>query len=183
MIDKDDLKRRMKGSIDLLNKEFSGLRSGRASVNLLEPIRVDVYGSMVPIGQVATVSTPEPRLLSVQVWDKNLAKAVEKAIRESGLGLNPMAEGQVIRVPIPDLTEQRRSDLSKMAAKYAEDAKISIRNVRRDAMDYLKKMEKNKELSEDDHKKESQEVQKITDQMIDEIDRMLQSKQKDIMHV
>ncbi len=183
MIDKDDLKRRMKGSIDLLTKEFSGLRSGRASVNLLEPIRVDAYGSMVPIGQVATVSAPDPRLLSVQVWDKNLAKSVEKAIRESGLGLNPMGEGQVVRVPIPDLTEQRRIDLSKMAAKYAEDAKISVRNIRRDAMDHLKKMEKNKELSEDDHKKESQDVQKLTDQMIDEIDRMLQSKQKDIMHV
>lgn len=183
MFEKDEIKRRMQGAIDLLCKEFSGLRAGRASVSLLEPIRVDAYGSLVMLSQVANVTAPEVRMLNVQVWDKNLVKVVEKAIRDSGIGVNPISEGSTIRVPLPELTEARRKDLCKMAAKYSEDARISIRNVRRDAMDTLKRLEKDKHISEDEHKKKSTEIQKITDNFIGQIDELGAKKQKDIMHV
>jgi ribosome recycling factor len=181
--DLDGLKRRMTATLEMLTKEFSGLRAGRASVSLLEPIRVDAYGSLVPLSQVASVNAPEARLLTVQVWDRSLVKAVEKAIRESGLGLNPAGEGQLLRVPMPELTEQRRQELSKMAAKYAEEARVSIRNIRREAMDSLKKMEKDKLLSEDEHRRHGQEVQKMTDEFIQQTDTHLQRKQKDILVV
>tara|TARA_B100001146_G_scaffold172620_1_gene153561 strand:+ start:51 stop:605 length:555 start_codon:yes stop_codon:yes gene_type:complete len=181
--DKAELKRRMDGAVDNLYKEFGGLRTGRASANLLEPVNVEAYGSKMPLNQVATVSVPESRLLSVQVWDAGLVKATEKAIRDSGLGLNPQPEGTTIRIPIPDLNEERRAELSKIAGKYAESARISVRNVRRDGMDSLKKMEKDGEISEDDLKRLSDEVQKLTDEKIQKIDTMLSDKEKDIMQV
>ncbi|MCX7337989.1 MAG: ribosome recycling factor [Alphaproteobacteria bacterium] len=178
-----DFDRRMDSAVDVLLREYVGIRAGRASVNLLDPIKVDAYGSLSPLSQVGTVSAPEPRLLSVQVWDKALVKAVEKAIRESGLGLNPAVDGQSIRVPLPILTEQRRQELAKIAGKYAEDAKISVRNVRRDGMELLKKLEKDKEICEDTHKRLSDEMQTLTDGHIKKIDEHLVTKQKDIMHV
>lgn len=181
--DKADLKRRMEGAVDNLYKEFGGLRTGRASANLLEPVNVEAYGSKMPLNQVATVSVPESRLLSVQVWDAGLVKATEKAIRDSGLGLNPQPEGTTIRIPIPDLNEERRAELSKIAGKYAESARVSVRNVRRDGMDALKKMEKDGEISEDELKRSSDEVQKLTDEKIQKIDTMLSEKEKDIMQV
>ncbi len=180
---KTDLERRMKGAIDVLHTEFAGLRTGRASASLLDPIHVEVYGSKMPLNQVATISVPEARLLNVQVWDAGNAKAVEKAIRDSGLGLNPQPEGAVIRIPIPDLNEERRTELSKVAGKYAENARISVRNVRRDGMDTLKKMEKDGDISEDEHKRSSDEVQKMTDTHIQKIDTLLSEKEKDIMKV
>lgn len=179
--DKSDLSRRMEGAIDQLHKEYSGLRSGRASTNLLENVTVEAYGSMMPLNQVGSVSVPEPRMLTVTVWDASVTKAVEKAIRDSGLGLNPMAEGTVIRVPVPQLTEERRKELIKVAAKYAEETRIAIRNVRRDGMDSLKKAEKDNEISEDDHKRLSDEVQKLTDGFIKRVDDMLAAKEKDMM--
>lgn len=181
--DQADLKRRMDGAVDNLHKEFGGLRTGRASVSLLDPVMVDAYGSKMPLNQVGTVSVPESRMLSVQVWDAGLAKATEKAIRDAGLGLNPQPEGTLIRIPIPDLNEERRQELSKVASKYAENARISVRNVRRDGMDALKKMEKDGEISEDDHKRMSDEVQKLTDEKIQKIDKMLSDKEQDIMQV
>jgi ribosome recycling factor len=181
--DKADLKRRMDGAVDNLYKEFGGLRTGRASANLLEPVNVEAYGSKMPLNQVATVSVPESRMLSVQVWDAGLVKATEKAIRDAGLGLNPQPEGNTIRIPIPDLNEERRAELSKIAGKYTENARISVRNVRRDGMDALKKMEKDGEISEDDLKRLSDEVQKLTDEKIQKIDTMLSEKEKDIMQV
>ncbi len=181
--DKQDVKRRMDGAIDALKKEFSGLRTGRASANLLDPVIVDMYGSKMPINQVGTISVPEPRMLIVQVWDASAVKSVEKAIRDSGLGLNPMPEGNNIRIPIPDLNEERRQELSKIASKYAENARISVRNVRRDGMDGLKKMEKDNEITEDDHKRLSEEVQKMTDDAVKSIDTILADKEKDIMTV
>ncbi|MAI62827.1 MAG: ribosome recycling factor [Micavibrio sp. TMED27] len=177
--DKNDLKRRMDGAIDALHKEYGGLRTGRASTSLLDPITVDVYGSKMPLNQVGTVAIPEPRMLSVQVWDSSNVGAVEKAIRESGLGLNPMPEGNNIRIPLPDLTEERRQELSKIAGKYAESARVSVRNVRRDGMDSLKK----DDLPEDDEKRLQDEVQKLTDDAIKKIDGMLSDKEKDIMTV
>lgn len=174
-----DLKRRMEGAIDNLQKEFNGLRTGRASVALLDPIVVDVYGSKMPLNQVGTVNVPEPRMLSVQVWDGGNVKAVDKAIRDSGLGLNPMPEGATIRIPIPDLTEERRADLKKVAGKYAEAARISVRNVRKDGMDAIKK----DDASEDDQKRLSDDVQKLTDEMIKRIDTMLSDKESDVMTV
>lgn len=174
-----DLKRRMEGAIDNLQKEFSGLRTGRASVNLLDPITVDVYGSKMPLNQVGTVNVPEPRMLSVQVWDGGNVKAVEKAIRDAGLGLNPMPEGSTIRIPIPDLTEERRQDLKKVAGKYAESARIAVRNVRKDGMDSIK----NGDGSEDDQKRQSDEVQKLTDDIIKRVDEALTGKESDIMTV
>ncbi len=177
--DQADLKRRMEGAIDNLHKEFGGLRTGRASVNLLDPIVVDVYGSQMPLNQVGTVNVPEPRMLSVQVWDSNNVKAVEKAIRDSGLGLNPMPEGNTIRIPLPDLTEERRVELRKVAGKYAEAARIAIRNVRKDGMDSVKASDEN----EDDQKRMSDEVQKLTDDMIKRVDTMLTDKETDIMKV
>ena len=178
--DKNDIKRRMDGAIENLHKEFGGLRTGRASASLLDPVMVDVYGSKMPLNQVATVSVPESRMLSVQVWDANNTKAVEKAIIEAGLGLNPQTEGTTLRLPIPDLTEDRRKELSKVASKYAESARISIRNVRRDGMDAIKKDES---YSEDDKKRLSDEVQKLTDDAVKQVDATLATKEKDIMTV
>lgn len=180
---KQDTTRRMDGAIDALHKEFSGLRTGRASVSLLEPVTVEVYGSRMPLSQVGTVTVPEPRMLSVQVWDATAVKSVEKAIRDAGLGLNPMLDGNNIRIPVPDLTQERRTELSKVAGKYAEAARVSVRNIRRDAMDSLKKAEKDGDISEDDHKRLSDEVQKLTDESIKKIDKMLADKEKDIMTV
>ena len=178
-----DLQRRMDGTIETLKTEFSGLRTGRASVNMLEPVTVEIYGARMPLNQVGTVNAPEPRMLTVQVWDQSAVKSVEKAIRDSGLGLNPMTEGSTVRVPVPQLNEERRTELSKVAGKYAEQAKIAIRNVRRDGMDTLKKMEKDKTMTEDDSKRKSEEVQKLTDKYVEKIDSMLTDKEKDIMTV
>lgn len=181
--DIDDLSRRMDGAIEVLRKEFAGLRTGRASPSLLEPVTVEAYGTQMPINQVATIAAPEPRLLTVQVWDKSMVHSAEKAIRDAGLGLNPMSEGQLIRVPIPELNEERRQELSRIAAKYTEQAKVAVRNVRRDGMDRLKRMEKESELSQDDHHMWSAEIQKITDAHVAKIEGMLTQKQQDIMQV
>ena len=181
--DKNDIQRRMDGAIEVLQKEFGGLRTGRASASLLDPVVVDVYGSKMPLNQVASVNVPESRLLTVQVWDNDSVKAVEKAIRDSGLGLNPQPEGNVIRIPIPDLNEERRAELKKVAGKYAEGSRVSVRNVRKDGMDSLKKMQKDGDISEDDLKRLSDEVQKLTDDAIKKVDEMLASKEKDIMTV
>ena len=181
--DLTDFNRRMDGALEALRKEFAGLRTGRASASLLEPVTVDAYGSMLPIAQLATVSVPEPRLITVQVWDRGMAKAVDKAIRDSGLGLNPQAEGQTIRVPIPDLTEDRRRELSKVASKYGEQAKVAVRNVRRDGMEQLKKAEKAGEISQDEHRAQSDKLQALTDSHVKKIDDMLAAKEKDIMQV
>jgi ribosome recycling factor len=178
-----DLRRRMEGAQQVLKDEFAGLRTGRASVSMLEPVVVEAYGGKMPINQVGTVNAPEPRMLSVQVWDASLVKSVEKAIRDAGLGLNPMTEGNLLRVPVPQLTEDRRKELQKVAGKYAEAARVSVRNVRRDGMDLLKKLEKEKAVSEDDGKRKSEEVQKMTDEFIKKIDQMLADKEKDIMVV
>ena len=182
-IDLQDLRRRMDGAVDALKTEFSGLRTGRASAALLEPVMVDAYGSTMPLNQVGTVSVPEPRLLSVQVWDATLAPAVDKAIRNSGLGLNPMAEGAVIRIPVPELTEDRRRDLTKVAHSYAEKARVSVRNVRRDGMDTLKQMEKDGDISEDEHRQQSEQVQSLTDELIKAVDDLLNHKDAEIMQV
>ncbi len=179
----DALQRRMNGAIDALKQEFAGLRTGRASASLLDPIKVNAYGSDMPLNQVGTVATPEPRLISVQVWDKGLVKAVEKAIRESGLGLNPQVEGTLVRVPLPELNAERRAELIKIAGKYAEQARVAVRNVRRDGMDLLKKQEKDRKISEDEHKVQSEKVQKMTDAVIAKIDEAFASKQKDIAQV
>jgi ribosome recycling factor len=176
---KADLKRRMEGAVEVLHKEFSGLRTGRASTSLLDPIIVDVYGSKMPINQVGSVSVMDSRMLSVQVWDANSVGATEKAIRESGLGLNPQSEGNVIRIPLPDLNEERRTELVKVAGKYAEAARIAVRNVRRDGMDSIKKGDS----PEDDQKRQSEEVQKLTDETVKQIDAVLAEKEKDIMTV
>ena len=182
-IDLQDLRRRMDGAVDALKTEFSGLRTGRASTALLEPVMVEAYGSAMPLNQVGTVSVPEPRMLSVQVWDATLAPAVDKAIRNSGLGLNPMAEGAVIRIPVPELTEDRRRDLTKVAHSYAEKARVSVRNVRRDGMDTLKQMEKDGDISEDEHRQQSEQVQSLTDELIKAVDDLLNHKDADIMQV
>jgi ribosome recycling factor len=179
----DAYSRRMEGSVATLITEFSGLRTGRASTNLLDTITVEAYGSRVPLNRVANVNVPESRLLTVQVWDKSMVKPVEKAITNAGLGLNPVSDGQVIRVPIPELTEERRKELGKVAAKYAEAARIAVRNVRRDGMDDFKKQEKDGKMSEDEHRKQSDEMQKLTDKHIKKIDDMLAQKEKDIMQV
>ncbi len=178
-----ELKRRMAGTIEVFTKELTGLRTGRASTSLLEPVKVEAYGGQMALTQVATVSVPEARLLTVQVWDKGLVKPVEKAIREANLGLNPVAEGQVIRVPIPPLTEERRKDLIKVAHKYAEQARVAVRNVRRDGMDELKAAEKKGTITEDEHRKRNTQVQTLTDEYTKKIDEMLAAKEKDIMHV
>lgn len=182
-LDLDDLQRRMEGALSALDKEFQGLRTGRASVNLLEPIMVDAYGSKMPINQVGTVGVPEPRMLTVQVWDKTMTKAVEKAIRESDLGLNPQVDGQLLRIPLPDLSEERRVELAKVAAKYAESARIAVRNVRRDGMDSLKKAEKDGLLSQDDRRLYEEEVQEMTDKFVSRIDDGLGTKEKEIKQV
>ena len=181
--DIDDLVRRMDGSTEVLRKEFAGLRTGRATPSLLEPVTVEAYGTQMPINQVATINVPEPRMLSVQVWDKSMTKAVEKAIRDADLGLNPMADGQLVRVPIPELNEERREELSRVAGKYAEQSRIAVRNVRHDGINKLKRMEKDGDLSEDDHRLWTDEVQSITDQHVEKIDEMLSTKQTEIMQV
>lgn len=180
---KQDIKRRMDGALEVFHKELAGLRTGRATASLLDPITVEIYGSRMPLNQIGTISVPEPRMLVVQVCDNSAVKSVEKAIRESGLGLNPMPEGNNIRIPIPDLNQERRTELTKVAGKYAEAARVSVRNVRRDGMDGLKKMEKDGDISEDDLKKMSEEVQKMTDEAVKSIDKMLADKEKDIMTV
>jgi ribosome recycling factor len=179
--DKADVKRRMAGAVDALKHDLGGLRTGRASTALLDSINVDVYGANMPITQVATVSVPEPRMLSVQVWDRSNLNAVEKAIRQAGLGINPITDGQMIRLPIPDLTEERRKELAKLAGQYAEKARIAVRNVRRDAMDALKTDEKKKEISEDEHKRLDAEVQKMTDETIKDLDAAAAAKEKEIL--
>lgn len=181
--DMDDLQKRMKGAVAQLKHEFAGLRTGRASVSLLEPVHVDAYGSAMPLTQVGTVNAPEPRMLTVQVWDRGLVTAVDKAIRSSGLGLNPQVDGQLLRIPIPPLTEDRRKELSKIGSKYAEAARVAVRNIRRDGMEHLKKLEKEHQMSEDEHKKQHDLVQKATDQHIKEIDDSLAAKEKEIMQV
>lgn len=178
-----EIERRMNAAIDVLHKEFSGLRTGRASTALLEPVLVEAYGSKMPLAQVGTVSAPEARMLSIQVWDASMASAVEKAVREAGLGVNPIREGQVIRVPLPDLSQERRLEISKVAAKYAEQARISVRNVRRDGIDQLKKLEKDKTISEDEFHKFSDQIQKHTDVFVKKVDELLAHKEKDIMQV
>ena len=179
--DKGDISRRMHGAVEALKHDLGGLRTGRASTALLDPIQVEVYGSNMPLNQVATVSAPEPRLLSVQVWDKSNVTPVEKAIRNAGLGINPIVDGQNIRLPIPDLTEERRKELAKLAGQYAEKAKIAVRNVRRDGMDALKNDEKKKEIAEDEHKRLDAEVQKLTDDTIKEIDAVVAAKEREIL--
>ena len=178
-----DLKSRMQKSISSLRDELAGLRTGRASASLLEPVMVEAYGSRMPLNQVATVTVPEPRMLSVQVWDRQMSNAVEKAIRDSGLGLNPMGEGQVIRVPLPELNEERRRDLTKVAHNYAEAARVAVRHIRRDGMDLLKKAEKDGDMSQDDARVQSDLVQKATDTAVSEIDSVLVTKEQEIMQV
>jgi ribosome recycling factor len=180
---KQDLQRRMDGAMEMLRKEFSGLRTGRASPALLEPIRVEAYGTEQPLNQVANVSIAGPGLLSVQVWDKSVTKAVEVAIRDSGLGLNPQSEGQVIRVPLPPLTQERRNDLVKAAGKYSEGTRVAVRGVRRDGMEQIKAWEKKHEIGEDDAKNWAEEVQKLTDQYIKQVDQAFAEKEKDIRQV
>ncbi|MBV9016622.1 MAG: ribosome recycling factor [Alphaproteobacteria bacterium] len=178
-----DLQRRMDGAIEVLRKEFGGLRTGRASTSLLEPVQVSAYGSTVPLNQVASVNVPEPRMITVQVWDRSVVKAVDKAIREAGLGLNPQTEGQVIRVPIPELNEERRRELTRVAAKYAEQARVSVRNVRRDGVEALRKLEKDGDISQDQQRKLQSDVQHMTDDHIKRIDETLAQKDKEILQV
>ena len=179
--DKADLERRMAGAVESLKGDLGGLRTGRASVTLLDPVTVEVYGANMPLNQVATVSAPEPRMLSVQVWDKSNVGPVDKAIRSAGLGLNPINDGNNIRLPIPDLTEERRKELAKLAGQYAEKARVAARNVRRDGMDSLKTDEKKGEISEDERKRLETEVQKLTDSTIADIDAAAASKEKEIL--
>jgi ribosome recycling factor len=179
-IDTDALQRRMDGALNALKTEFASLRTGRASASMLEPIHVDAYGQMTPINQLGTVNVPEPRMVTINVWDKGMINKVEKAIRESGLGINPVSDGPIIRLPIPELNEQRRRELSKVAAQYAESAKVAIRNVRRDGMDQIKKA---KGMSEDDQKFWADEVQDLTDKAIAQVDKSLENKQHEIMQV
>lgn len=178
-----DLRRRMDGAIEVLRKEFGGLRTGRASASLLEPVVVAAYGGTVPLNQVASVNVPEPRMISVQVWDRNVVKAVDKAIREAGLGLNPQTEGQVIRVPIPELNEERRRELTRVAAKYAEDARVAVRKVRQHGMEALRRLEKDSEISQDEHRKVEKDIQHLTDDHIKRIDETLAQKDKEILQV
>jgi len=180
---KQDLTRRMDGAIETLRREFAGLRTGRASPALLEPVRVEAYGSEMPLPQVGTIGVPEPRMITVQVWDRTLVGAVERAIRDAGLGLNPASDGQLVRVPIPQLTTERRNDLVKTAHKYAEGAKVAVRGVRRDGMDQIKGFEKKHEISEDDMSRWSDEVQRLTDAYVKRIDDALADKEKDIRQV
>ena len=180
---KKDIARRMDGAIEVLHQEFGGLRSGRAATSLLDPITVEAYGSPMPMNQVGNIGVPEPRLLTVQVWDKSLVSAVEKAIRDSNLGLNPQVDGQTVRVPIPALTEERRVELAKVAGKYAEEARVAVRNVRRHGMDDLKKAEKDNEISQDEHRDYGQEIQELTDASISKIDEALSNKETEIMQV
>ncbi|MFU7528037.1 ribosome recycling factor [Qipengyuania sp. ASV99] len=179
--EKADIERRMAGAVESLKSDLSGLRTGRANTSLLDPVQVSVYGAMMPLNQVATVSAPEPRMLSVQVWDKSNVSAVEKGIAHANLGLNPIVDGQTLRLPMPDLTEDRRKDLAKLAGQYAEKAKIAIRNVRRDAMESLKVDEKKKDISEDERKRMEDEVQKLTDKYVAETDDAAAKKEQEIL--
>ena len=181
--DINELKRRMQGATQSLKHELGGLRTGRAAASMLEPVQVEAYGSHMPLNQLATVSVPEPRLLSVQVWDKSMVKAVEKAIVDSNLGLSPATEGQVLRLRIPELNEERRKELAKVAHKYAEAARVAVRHVRRDGLEVLKKLEKDHTISEDEHKRQADLVQKATDQAIHDVDGALAAKEKEIMTV
>src|ERR1700753_489870 len=180
---KDELDRRMNGGVAALKSELSGWRTGRASAALLDPVKVEAYGNSVPINQVGTISTPEARMLTVQVWDKSLSKAVDKAIRDAGLGLNPQMDGQLLRIPLPELNQERRKELSKLAAKYAEAARVAVRNVRRDGMDLLKKLEKDHKIGQDEQHTLGDELQKLTDSHIKDIDAALHSKEQEIMQV
>ena len=180
-IDTSDLKRRMHGAVEALRHDLGGLRTGRASTALVDGIQVEVYGANMPLNQVATVSVPEPRMLTVQVWDRSNIQPVEKAIRSANLGLNPVTDGQLIRLPIPDMTEERRKELAKLVGQYAEKARVAVRNVRRDGMDHLKTDEKKHEISEDEHKRLEAEVQKLTDDTIKEIDAAAHSKEQEIL--
>ena len=179
--EKADIERRMKGAVDSLKSDLAGLRTGRANTSLLDPVQVEVYGAMMPLNQVATVSAPEPRMLSVQVWDRSNLTAVEKGIAHANLGLNPMIDGQTLRLPMPDLTEERRKELAKLAGQYAEKAKVAIRNVRRDGMEALKADEKKKEISEDDRKRMEDEVQKLTDKHVAEAEAAAAKKEQEIL--
>ena len=181
--DLSDIKRRMQGAINSLKHDLGSLRTGRATPSLVEPIQVDAYGATMPLAQVATISVPEPRLLSVQVWDRGMVAAVEKAIRQSDLGLNPQTEGQVIRLRIPEMNEQRRKEMVKVAHKYAEEARVAVRHVRRDGLDLLKKMEKDGTIGEDEEKRQAEQVQKATDAAVQEVDQVVAAKEKEIMHV
>ena len=179
----NESEKKMNSSLDVLKKEFTGLRTNRASTALLEPLMIGAYNGHVPITQVGTLSTPEARLITIQVWDKSLVKVVEKTIREANLGLNPTTDGQTIRVPLPDLSQERRREIIKIAAKYAESARVAVRNVRRDGMDHLKKIEKNGEISEDDHHRFSEDLQKLTDDYVKRVDQLLAQKEKDVLQV
>lgn len=181
--DLSDIQRRMDGALDALHREFAGLRTGRASIGLLEPINVPAYGASMPLNQVGTIGVPEPRMITVQVWDKSLLSAVDKAIRDSGLGLNPSTDGQLVRVPIPQLSEERRVELGKIAGKYAEQARVAVRNVRRDGMEMLKHMERDGEISQDEHHLWGEEIQVLTDQHVKLIDETLAQKEAEIMQV
>jgi ribosome recycling factor len=178
-----DLRRRMDGTLEVLRKEFAGLRTGRASASLLDPVHVEAYGQNMPLNQLSTVSVPEPRLIVVQVWDRAMTKAVDKAIREAGLGLNPQTEGQVLRIPIPDLNEERRKELTRVAGKYAEQARVAVRNIRHAGLDPLKKKEKDGDITQDQHRKLQHDIQALTDQYIKKIDDLLHQKDKEILQV
>src|SRR5579862_2669987 len=180
---KEELDRRMNGAVATFKSELAGLRTGRASAALLDPVKVEAYGNVVPINQVGTISTPEARMITVQVWDKGLAKAVDKAIRDAGLGLNPQMDGQLLRVPLPELNQDRRKELSKLAHKYAESARVAVRNVRRDGMDLLKRLEKDHKIGQDEQHTKGEELQKLTDAHIKDIDTALHSKEQEIMQV
>ncbi|HEY4164870.1 MAG TPA: ribosome recycling factor [Dongiaceae bacterium] len=175
--------RRMDGALEVLRKEFGGLRTGRASANLLEPVQVTAYGSPMPLNQVGTVNVPEPRMITVQVWDRGLVSAVEKGIRDAGLGLNPASDGTLVRVPIPELSQERRQELTKIAHKYAEQARVAVRNVRRDGMDFLKKLEKDGKISQDEHHDLGDQMQKLTDEHVKKVDDTLAAKEKEILQV
>jgi ribosome recycling factor len=178
-----EFSRRMDGAVEALRKDFAGLRTGRASAHLLDQVVVSAYGSNMPINQVGNVNVPEPRMITVQVWDRGLVSAVEKGIRDAGLGLNPASDGQLVRVPIPELSQERRTELAKIAHKYAEQGRVAVRNVRRDAMDFLKKQEKDGDISQDEHRGLSDQVQKTTDEHIKRIDEALTNKEKEILQV
>lgn len=179
----EDYRRRMEGALDALRKEFGGLRTGRASASLLDPVQVIAYGNSMPLNQVGTISVPESRMISVQVWDKGMVSAVEKAIRDSGLGLNPASDGSTVRVPLPELSQERRQELTKVAHKYAEQGRVAVRNVRRDGMEFLKKQEKDHKISEDEHKKLADLMQKLTDEHVKKVDDALATKEKEILQV
>jgi ribosome recycling factor len=181
--DINEMKRKMEATVESLKKEFSGLRTGRANTGMLDPVMVDSYGSMMPLNQVASISTPEPRMLVVTVWDRSMITAVEKAIRDSGLGFNPQSEGTTIRIPMPPMTEERRKEMVKVANKYTEAARVAVRNIRREGMDNVKKLEKDKKISEDDLARFEKDIQKATDDVIAKVDVTLQHKEKEIMEV